>query len=78
MNLEIECKGIADISFHSGYGNVELQEVDMSFLEDISADDIILYCDNQKLLEAIEADEIAEFYESKFDVTVIDHSRDID
>ena len=69
--LEINCKGICDVSFDSG--SVTLEDVDMSFLEDLDSSVIASNHNNQKLLDVMDQDEIVEWYESKFDVTVVDH-----
>ena len=74
--LEIDCKGIGDVSFYSG--SVTLEDVDMSFLEELDSYTIVYNHNNQKLLDAMDVDEIAEWYESKFDVTVVDHSREVE
>ena len=74
--LEINCKGIYNVSFSSG--SVTLEDVDMSFLEDLDSSVIASNHSNQKLLDAMDQDEIAEWYESKFDVTVVDHSKKVD
>ena len=75
-NLTISCKGIGNISFTSG--DVDLEEVDMRFLEDLDSTDIIYNHNNQNLLEAMDADEITEWYENKYNVKVTDLSRDVD
>lgn len=74
--LEIDCKGISDVSFYSR--SVTLEDVDMSFLEELDSYTIVYNHNNQKLLDAMDADEIANWYESKFDVTVVDHSREVE
>lgn len=70
--VEIECKGISEIRPRSGgYINMELLEVDMSFLEQVSATDIIKGCDLNELLNAIDYDTLADYLEEKYDIEKI-------
>lgn len=59
--LVIECKGIANISAISRGLEVELEQVDMSFLEDIKTETIVNNHNNEKLLEAMDTDELIEY-----------------
>lgn len=69
--LDIECKGIANISFANGNGTVGLEEVDMSFLEQVSAADIIKGCDLNELLNAIDYEVLVYHLEEKYDIEKI-------
>ena len=60
-NLNIECKGISEINSRSYCMEVELQDVDMSFLEDLSSKDIVLNHNNEDLLREMDIDEVIEF-----------------
>ena len=57
-------------SVSSGYVKVALSEVDMSFIEDIPVDLIVKNYNNDELLGSMDADEIFEWVEKKFDVTI--------
>jgi len=70
--VEIECKGISEIRPRSGGCiNMELLEVDMSFLEQVSAADIIKGCDLKELLKAIDYDTLVDYLEEKYDIEKI-------
>ena len=69
--LIIDCNGIANISFANGYGTVGLEEVDMSFLEQVSAADIIKGCDLNELLNAIDYEVLVCYLEEKYDIETI-------
>ena len=57
--MEIECKGIGNLSISSSDKIiVDLEEVDMSFLEDVEISDIVSWCDTEKLLEQMDTDEL--------------------
>lgn len=60
-NLSIECKGISEINSRSYSMEVELQDIDMSFLEDLSSKDIVLNHNNEYLLREMDIDEVIEF-----------------
>lgn len=70
--LEIECKGVSEIRPRSGGCiNMELLEVDMSFLEQVSAADIIEGCDLNELLNAIDYEVLVYHLEEKYDIEKI-------
>jgi len=69
--LVIDCKGVANISFANGNGTVGLEEVDMSFLEQVSAADIIKGCDLNELLNAIDYEVLVCYLEEKYDIETI-------
>ena len=51
--LEIECRGIADtFATMDRHIKVTLQEVDLSFLEDVPAEKILMNCNRDDLLMA--------------------------
>ena len=69
--MQIECKGIDDVSASSsGIITVDLQQVDMSFLEDLESDEIVRNHNNEKLLEYMDADEVFTWIENNFDVII--------
>lgn len=70
--LEIECKGIGNLSLgKKDYVAIELEEVDMSFLEQVSAADIIKGCDLNELLNAIDYEVLMYHLEEKYDIEKI-------
>jgi len=70
-NLTIECLGVSNISANiCGVLSIDLQQVDVSFLEDVKESDIILYANNEKLLNEMDAEEVFEWVENKFDVII--------
>ena len=70
--MEIECKGIGNLSISSSDKIiVDLEEVDMSFLEDVEISDIVSWCDTEKLLEQMDGDEILSWVENNLGVKVI-------
>lgn len=74
--LEIECKGIADIS---GYGQdiflkVTLQEVDLSFLEDVPAEEILMNSNVNDLLKAMDSSDIIDYLEENYSLKMVDVS----
>ena len=73
MNITIDSKGASDISVSFGSLSIELQEVDMSFLEDLPSDIIVRNHNNDKLLDAMDADEVYIWLESNFDITIKDN-----
>lgn len=63
--LSIQCKGVCNISNTSSGLNIELENVFMDFLDDISVDNILLYCDNIKLFKNMNYETITKFIENK-------------
>ena len=68
--LKIDCKGISNISFANGSGTVELQEVDMSFLEDLPTKVICQNHNNEQILDYIGYVEICDYLEGKYDIKI--------
>lgn len=67
--LEINCKGIKNLSVNMDETvDIILQDINMDFLEDVSAKDIVLYKDNKELLEQMDSDEIIDYLEEKFGI----------
>ena len=65
QDLNIVCKCIADISAMNFSMNVALEECDLSFISDISSEDIALHCnDHEGLIEHIDEDVIHEYLRS--------------
>lgn len=52
-SLTIKCKGIANLSAFSTYIEVDIEEVDLDFIEDIKADDILYRLDKSDILDYI-------------------------
>ena len=75
--LTIDCLGL-EVSNGSNDMSVKIQNVDMGFLEDVSAEDIIRNHDNKELLEAMDSDEVIDYLEANYDVQIIDKSREVD
>ena len=67
MNLYIRCKGVANVSFYNCIGEVALEEVDMSFLEYLDSSVLVSNHNNDKLLDAMDVDEIEEWLQNKKD-----------
>ncbi|MDD3443191.1 MAG: hypothetical protein PHW89_08005 [Sulfurimonas denitrificans] len=63
--LSIRSRGIANISatLH-GDIDIDLEQVDLSFLEQIPADKIVMYSDTNEVLKEIGYDTIVDFLES--------------
>ena len=59
--LAIDCKGINEVMAGNRNMTVVLDDVDMSFLEDVPTNEIIKWHDNQKLLDAMDVDELVEW-----------------
>jgi len=69
--LTIECLGVSNISANiCGVLSIDLQQVDVSFLEDVKESDIVLYANNEKLLNEMDADDVFTWVENKFGVTI--------
>jgi hypothetical protein len=71
--LKIDCKGIKDLACygHNGYVQIELQNVDYSFLEEIDSELIVGSHNANDLMDAIGYDAICDYLESNFDVEKI-------
>lgn len=74
--LEIECKGIANISScgQNGKIKVKLQEVDLSFLEDVPAEEILMNCNRDDLLKAMGSSDIIDYLEENYSLKMVDVS----
>ena len=71
MNLEIGCKGIENVSWASkGFMDVTLSDVDPDFIEQLEIRDIMMYADQQKLMNEFDYDELVDYLEMKYDVKV--------
>ena len=68
--LDIDCKGIANISFANGNGTVKLEEVDMSFLEELPTKVICQNHNNEQILDCIGYVEICDYLEDKYDIKI--------
>ena len=66
MNLKIECEGIADVSARHRVLEIELQDVDLGFLEDIKISELIKYREVKEVLDALDSDDIIDYLEEKF------------
>ncbi len=64
-DLSIECKGVADITPRSNYVlDIDLEEVDIGFISELSGEDIVSNCnDTKELLEAIDDVDIFAYLE---------------
>ena len=70
-NLEIGCKGIENVSWASqGFMDVTLSDVTPDFIEQLEVRDIMMYADQQKLMNEFDYDELVDFIEMKYDVKV--------
>lgn len=73
--LNIGCKGLANVSCNlSGIIELELQDVDMDFLEDVPTSEIAKWHSNKALLEQMDSDEIIDYLESRYDLKMIKNS----
>ncbi len=71
QELIIDCKGIANISFAiNGNGTVKLEEVDMSFLEELPTKVICQNHNNEQILDYIGYVEICDYLEGKYDIKI--------
>ena len=71
-NLEIRCRGVANISASlHGDMNVDLEQVDLSFLENIPVEDIAKYIDIKEVLGEIDYDTIVDYLEERYDIEPI-------
>jgi hypothetical protein len=68
--LIIDCNGIANISFANGYGTVKLEDVDMSFLEELPSKVICQNHNNEQILDYIGYVEICDYLEGKYDIKI--------
>lgn len=68
--LDIVCKGIGNISFQNHAGTVTLEEVDMSFLEELPAKVIVGNHSNSALLLAMDYDDVCEALELYYNVKI--------
>ena len=75
--LKIDCLGLEVSNNHRDI-MVTLQDLDMGFIEDLSPSNIVLHSDNNKLLEAMDSDIIMDYLQANYDVTIKDHSREMD
>lgn len=74
--LNISCKGVGNLSLdRRDYVVIELEEVNMDFLEQVSAEDIIKNCDLNELLKAIDYDTLVDHLESVYDIEKIKERR---
>lgn len=66
QNLSIDCRGISDISpSSSGWMEVGIDDADLDFISNISAQDIVRHFgDDEKLLKEIDTDTIKDYLES--------------
>ena len=71
-NLEIRCRGVANMSA-SLHGDIciDLEQVDLSFLEQIPADKIAKYIDIKEVLGEIDYDTIVDYLEERYDIEPI-------
>jgi len=70
-NITIECAGIANLSAQSeGKISIDLQEVDISFIEDIPLSGVAQWVDTEKLLNELDADEVMTWVENTFNVSI--------
>ena len=66
-NFEIRCRGVANISASlHGDMNVDLEQVDLSFLENIPVEDIAKYIDIKEVLGEIDYDTIVDYLEERY------------
>jgi hypothetical protein len=71
MNLEIGCKGIENAScVGQGYMDITLSDVTPDFIEQLEIRDIMMYADQQKLMNEFDYDELVSYLEFKYDVKV--------
>ena len=69
--LVIDCKGVSEIRPRSGgYVNMELLEVDMSFLEELPTKVICQNHNNEQILDYIGYVEICDYLEGKYDIKI--------
>jgi len=72
MNLDISCKGINNVSWESGGTmSVELSNVSPDFIEQLEIRDIMMWADQQKLMNEFDYDELIEFFLTKYDVKIV-------
>jgi hypothetical protein len=65
-DIEINCKGISDITPRGYDMDVSIEECDLSFIVDISSKDIVMNCnDPSELLEEIDEEVIHEYLRSR-------------
>jgi len=67
--LILECDKL-EIAHKEKYNEVSLINVNMDFLEVIEPSIIVHHCDNEKLLEQMDADEIMTYLENNYSVEV--------
>jgi len=79
MDLEITCKAIDSAVAYGSSGDITvmLNNVSESVIEQFEESDIASYGDTNKILEAMDCDDIIEFLEWKYDVKVMDLSKDV-
>lgn len=73
MNLDITCKGIESVKSTSVSDCdllVTLQEVSPDFIEQLEIRDIMMYADQQELMNEFDYDELVDYLEMKYDVKV--------
>ena len=71
MNLEISCKGINNVSCEiGGTVSVELSSVSPDFIEQLEIRDIMMYADQQKLMNEFDYDGLVDYLEMEYDVKV--------
>ena len=72
-NLEIGCKGIENVScVGQGFMDVTLNDVTPDFIEQLEIRDIMMYADQQKLMNELDYDELVDYLEMKYDVRVLE------
>lgn len=68
--LKLECKGISNLSVFSGNACIELEDVDMSFLEEIPTKEICQNHNIEQILDYIGYVEICDYLEGKYDIEI--------
>ena len=70
--LDITCKGIGDASVRSNEMLITLQEVSPDFIEQLDVKDIVMYANNDELMNELDYDELVDYLEMKYDVRVLE------
>lgn len=69
-DLQISCKAVVEITGYTRSLEITLEDIEPDFIEDLKPEDIILYHDNEKLLEQMDSDEIMSYLEKHYSVEI--------
>ena len=70
IDLQISCKAVVEITGYARSLEITLEDIEPDFIEDLKPEDIILYHDNEKLLEQMDSDEIMSYLEKNYSVEI--------